>query len=309
MKHKIISTSGRVEVGELEIPPYPKLLHLDKLKIPMYAQKKINGYNVRICKYENSFVCLLRGGLIDERTTELIELNLKKELDRFFRVYPNLVICMEVFGLKTMANYKGDKDFDYSIFDIMNLNRPEKTRFLNSEVVKNICDTFNLKFIGNIGLFDDIKKLKKEMLKLDDIYEGVVLKSVNGNEILKYKWEDDEVFKDKIKKQTKLKFKESKESKIVSHFIQGYSEPKLGLNEGISGSEFKEYQKMLESLSFTDKKGLGVKAVRISDYLMKLIKSKGDFDEKLLKKIEKVFKQNIGKYVQKVIKSEIYKQV
>ena len=47
-KHKILSTSGRVNVGELEIPPYPKILHLNKLEMPMYAQRKINGFNLRI---------------------------------------------------------------------------------------------------------------------------------------------------------------------------------------------------------------------------------------------------------------------
>ena len=309
MKHKIISTNGRVKVGDLEIPPYPKLLHLNKLECPMYAQRKINGYNLRICKFEKEFVCLLRGGLVDESTTELVEVNLKKKLDRLFRVYPRLVVCMEITGSETMANYKGDKEFDYSVFDMMNLDRPDKTRFLNSEVIGNICNTFKLNFIGNLGLYEDIKKLNVKMLNLEDEYEGVVLKSVNGNEILKYKWEDNKLFKDKIKKQTRIKLKDSKEVKIVSHFMQGYSEPKLGLKEGISVKEFKIYQDMLEKLSFTDKKGLGVKAIKISDYLMGCIESKGEFDEKLLDKIEKAVKKNIGKYVKKVIKSEIYKQV
>lgn len=306
-QHKILSTSGRVKVDELEIPPYPKLLHLNKLESPMYAQKKINGYNLRICSFEKEFVCLLRGGLVDPKTTELVELNLKRKLERLFRVYPRLVLCMEITGSETMSNYKGDKEFDYSVFDIMNLDRPEKTRFLSSEVVKGICEKFDLTFVGNLGLYEDIKKLRIKMHNLDDKYEGVVLKSVNGNEILKYKWEDDEIFKDKIKKQVKLKFRESKEAQIVSHFMQGYSEPKLGLNEGISGKEFKIYQDMLEKLSFTDKKGLGVHAIKISDYLMGSIETKGNFDEKLLGRIEKIFKKNIGKYVHKVIKSEIYK--
>ena len=307
MKPQIISTNGRVKLGELEIPPYPKLLHLNKLENPMYAQKKINGFNLRVAKNEKGFICLLRGGIVDQKTSELVELNLKKKLDRFFRVYPNLVLCMEIIGIKTMSNYKGDKDFDYSVFDIMNLNRPEKTRFLNSKVVGNICNTFNLQFVGNLGLFEDINKLNRKMLKLDTSFEGVVLKSVNGNEILKYKWEDNELFKDKIVKLTKLKFKESNEDKIVAHFIQGYGQKSLGLYEGINSEEFKKYQDMLEKLSYTDKKGLGVHAKKITEYLMKLIMSKGEFDDKVLKKIEKIFKKQIGKYVQKVIKSEIHK--
>jgi hypothetical protein len=304
MREEIISVAGRVKMGKVIIPPYPKILHLAKLEHPMFAQKKIDGFNIRIAKIEREWVAFLRGGLIDKKTNELIKENIGKELERFFRVYPNLVLCMEVIGKKTMSNYKGNKDFDYFVFDIMNLNRPEKTRFLNSEIVSGICGTFKLNFVGNLGLFEDLKKLKEQMLELPGYCEGVVLKSVDGNEILKYKWEDDPLFfKDRIKIKRKGIYKPRPEEDIVSHFFQGYEQTELGLKKGFTDKEFKEYLNLVEKIFSGSKEDIGKKSDRVVKWLMELISKKGKFDKDMLGKIEKEFKKKIGKEVSKALKN------
>ena len=204
---------------------------------------------------------------------------------------------------KTMANYKGDKDFDYFVFDIMNLNRPEKTRFLNAEVVENLCKTFDLKFIGNLGLFDDLEELKKEMKKLPDYCEGVVLKSLDGNTILKYKWEDSpKDFKDKIKKAA-VKVKELKPEYVVfDHFMQGYAEPELGLKAGFSDKEFKEYLNLIEKAGIGNKEDIAKKVNRVVNWIVEKLSAKGDFDDKMLQKLEKVARKRITKEIWKKLK-------
>jgi len=303
MRAEILSSLGRVKVGEAVIPPYPKLLHLAELKAPMFAQQKINGYNVRVAKVGKDWAAFLRGGLVDEKTNALLKENIGRNLERFFRVYPNLVLVMEVIGRNTMANYKGDKDFDYFVFDIMNLNRPEKTRFLNAEVVENLCKTFDLKFIGNLGLFDDLEELKKEMKKLPDYCEGVVLKSLDGNTILKYKWEDSpKDFKDKIKKAAE-KVKELKPEYVVfDHFMQGYAEPELGLKAGFSDKEFKEYLNLIEKAGIGNKEDIAKKVNRVVNWIVEKLSAKGDFDDKMLQKLEKVARKRITKEIWKKLK-------
>jgi len=305
MRAEIISSLGRVKVGDTIIPPYPKLLHLVKLEEPMFAQQKINGYNVRVAKVDKDWVAFLRGGLIDEKTNNLIRENIGKKLERFFRVYPNLVLVMEVVGKNTMSNYKGDKDFDYFVFDIMNLRRPEKTRFLNAEVVENLCKTFDLNFIGNIGLFSNLKKLKKEMKKLPEYCEGVVLKSVDGNKILKYKWEDcPEEFKDRIKKVIKKVPKSRPENVILDHVLQGYAEPELGLKAGFTDKEFKEYLDLVERACIGTREDISKKTARVVNWFMERLKVKGDFDSEMLKKLEKAVKKRIGQEIGKKFKKQ-----
>jgi len=303
MREEILSSQGRVKVGEIVIPPYPKLLHLCELEQPMYAQPKVDGYNVRIAKTGRNWTAFLRGGMIDKKTNELVGKYLGEKLERFFRVYPDLVLVTEIIGMETMANYKGDKEFDYFVFDIMNLKRPEKTRFLNAEVVKNICKTFDLNFIGNLGLFSDLKKLKREMKKLPEHYEGVVLKSVDGNIIYKFKWEDDrEYFKDRVKEKKRFTWKPKPEEIIINHLMQGYAEPELGLKSGFTDKEFKEYLKLLELLGQGSKEDIGKKADRIVDWLMEVVERKGKFDDKFKECLRKEFKKRVGKEIGKRLK-------
>lgn len=299
MRAEVLSSLGRVKVGSVVIPPYPKLLHLAELKEPMYAQPKINGYNVRVAKVDKGWVAFLRGGMIDEKTNQLLHENVGRSLERFFRVYPNLVLVMEIIGKNTMSNYKGSKDFDYFVFDIMNLKRPEKTRFLNAEIVERLCETFGLNFVGNLGLFNDAKELKREMRKLPDWYEGVVLKSVDGNRILKYKWEDCSEFESRVKKVVK---KLKPEYVVFDHFMQGYAEPELGLKAGFSDKEFKEYLNLIEKAETANKEDLGKRVSRVVSWIMGKLAAKGNFDDKMMKKLEKVARKRITKEIWKKLK-------
>jgi len=314
MEIKILSSLGSVEINGRVIPPYPKLIHLTKFEEEMEAQLKINGYNVRIARINKDWIAILRGGLIDKKTNELLRENFSEKLNKFFQENQNKVLCVEVIGRNTMATYKGEKNIDFFVFDVMDLDREEGKRFLSPIEVEKICKKYNFQFIPRLGKFRDKRELEQELLKVDPVfertknnniipkYEGVVLKSLDGNKIIKYKWEDnEELFKDKIppKKEQKV---ESKAATIVGHFFQGYGEPELSLNEGISPSEMKEYEKKIESLSRVEIKEIGKKVEEITDWVMDLLKTKGSFDPQTLDEIRKEIKRKIGKEVSKILR-------
>lgn len=303
IESKVLSSNGRALVKDLIIPPYPEMLHALGLEEEMVAQLKVNGYNVRLIKVDNLLIPLLRGGALDKKTFELIQSHLAQEFDSFFEENPKKVLCLEIIGKKTMANHKGDKDIDYFIFDIMDLEKEEEERFLPFSQVSGLCQKHRLNLIGSLGQFNSFPDLNKKLLIIPPIYEGVVLKSLDGKRIVKYKWEDNsELFKAKIPPKEEKTFVESEEARTVAHFFQGYGEKELGLEKGLTQEELKEYERLVERLGFVERDKLGEEVNQIVSFLMEKIKEKGAFSEEMKKKIEKEFKVKVGKEVGKLLR-------
>ncbi len=302
MEYEILSTGGKVRIinnGEEKIvPKYPKLLHLKEINKKFYVQRKIDGYNVRIVLVGNEIFTLLRGGMPHEETKKLI--SKFKEIENFLKKNKDLILCCEIIGKKTMANYKGNEDVKYFVFDIMRYDGS----FLTQEEVEKLCKEYKLNYIGNEGIvsnFEELNKIAKKLPGEKEGIEGVVVKSLDGKEIYKYKWKDnEELFKDKIVKRAKQK-KEKVEKIIVSHFLQGYEEKELGLNEGISKDEFEKYQEMLNE-EIENIEELKRQVNKIVSFLMNCISKKGNFNEELKKKIEKEFRGLVSNKLFKLLK-------
>lgn len=312
---EILSTNGRVKLSKrgktIEVLGYPKMLHLSKdakLEKEMVVQPKIDGYNVRILLFEGEIVTLLRGGAIDQKTQEIIIGAFGEKLREFFRANPDKVLCVEVVGKKTMASYKGDADADFHVFDIFVLGDESDLRFLDAAKCRTLCGQFGFKFVDTFGPTRDMSFVNDTITsfserlpdkKLAGGLEGAVLKSVDGSERWKYKWEDNPgLFADKIKPEKERK-PEPPESRIVAHFLQGYPEPELGLAGAMSGDEFKAYQSKLEELEMacTSREKIGDASAQIVSWLMDSIKQKGNFPLEMLEKLERQFRQVVGRKV------------
>lgn len=312
---EILSTNGRVRLSKdgktLEVLGYPKMLHLSKdakLEKEFVVQPKIDGYNVRILLFGEEIVTLLRGGVIDPKTQELIVGNFGGKLEKFFQAHPELVLCVEVIGKKTMGGFKGEVDVDFHVFDIFALGDESESRFLDANKCRALCEQFGFRFVDTFGptremafVNDTITSFPERLSdkKLAGGLEGAVLKSVDGAERWKYKWEDNPgLFGDKIKPE-KEKKPEPPESRIVAHFLQGYPEPELGLAGAMSGDEFKAYQARLEELEMacTSREKIGGASAQIVSWLMESIKLKGDFPPEMLEKMERQFRQVVGRKV------------
>ncbi len=311
---KILSINGRVRVLNTEIPPYPKLLHLVKLNQEMLAQNKVNGYNVRLAFIPelNNFVAILRGGYICAKTTLLLREAYASLFLTFFKDHPSKVLVMEVLGKKSLANihvdyYKenyGFEDIGFFIFDIMDLEKPEKDRFLSTQEVKRYCEAYNFPLIPDVGIVQTITELNQRLQKLPPVFEGAVLKTLDGKERWKYRFDQHpELFPDKIPK--KEKRVSSPASIIVSHFFQGYGEPQLGLASGISQVELNAYQQKLDdakALIAQDRSQVGAQSNSLVAFLMDLITSHGTFDQDQLQAIKKIIKKRVASNISKILR-------
>ena len=311
---EILSTNGKVRLLGVEIPPYPKLLHLSSLDRKMLAQKKVNGYNVRLTYIPKlkDFIAVLRGGYVCAKTTVMLRKHFSELFMRFFRDHPRKVLCMEILGRKSLANlhtdyyqeHYGFGDIGYFVFDIMDMEKPEGVRFTPFGELEKTCKKYGLQLIPVIGVFDSIESLNRELQQLPPVFEGAVLKGLDGREIMKYRFDDrPDLFADKIPKREKRQV--PPEESIVAHFFQGYEEAELGLDSGITQEEMKEYQQMLDEMKkviVKDRSRISEESERVAAFLLKTIKEHGTFDEKMLPKIEKLLKQKVGSQVGKILR-------
>ena len=311
---EILSTTGRVRLLGIEIPPYPKLLHLSTLNKKMIAQRKINGYNVRLTYISklNNFIAILRGGYVCAKTTFMLRKHFSELFMNFFMENPKKILCTEALGKKSFANlhinyYKehyGFEDIGYFVFDIMDMEVPEDKRFIPFEEVEKICKKYNLEVIPIIGIFESIEELNKKLQEISSVFEGAVVKSLDGREIMKYRFDNrPDLFADKIPKREKRE--KPSEEIIVAHFFQGYEEAELGLDSGVTQEEMNKYQQMLDEMKkviMKDKSKIGEESDKIVDFLMKSINEHGTFEEELLKKIEKLFRKKVGSQVGKILR-------
>lgn len=313
MECEVLSGRGRVKLihegKELIVPPYPKLMHPpQELPSEAVAELKWDGYNVRTLRFDGEIVSLLRGGRIDEKTAKMIKEFYGDNILRFFEKHPNLILCGEVIGKKTMAGYK-NVEFDYLIFDIMDLKKEEEERFLGLHEKLKLISDYGFHYVGNIGIFKDLKTLMEEMKKLpptSEGIEGVVVKTIDGKNIFKLRYDMHlDIFSDKIVGKDKKIHKRKEDEEIFVHFIQGYPEEELGLKRGISPKEFNKLEGMIESLySLKSKEEIISKSKEITEYMYSLLLESGDFDEEMQKKLYSEVKRYVGKHVGKAIKKK-----
>ena len=151
----------------------------EQFEAPFWVEEKVDGYNVRIFKYGDSYYALSRGGFICPFTTDRLPdlLDLKILDDN-----PELVICAEVAGpenpyIEEHPPYVKE-DVQLFIFDFMKKNSQE---FLSHEEKMELIKRYNLPSVNVVGKFtsseEDIKKIKEILKKFNDEgREGVVFK-------------------------------------------------------------------------------------------------------------------------------------
>ncbi len=148
-----------------------------------FAEEKMDGYNVRTVMIEGKIISLTRGGLVCEYTTSRIKKTIN---EKFFKDYPELMLCGEVVGMQNPyqeKSYPEARDFGYFIFDIRNrtTNKPLK----HSEKIR-MLEEYGLKGVRVFGEFNNGKDILNLVRKIGaEGREGVVLKTEEGK-MLKY---------------------------------------------------------------------------------------------------------------------------
>lgn len=151
----------------------------EQFEAPFWVEEKVDGYNVRIFKYQDGYYALSRGGFICPFTTDRLPdlINLKVLDDN-----PDLVICAEVAGPENpyIEEYPPyvKEDVQLFVFDFMKKNSQE---FLSHEEKMELIRKYNLPSVEVVGRFttseEDIRKIKEILKRFNEEgREGVVFK-------------------------------------------------------------------------------------------------------------------------------------
>lgn len=186
-----VLTAGRVLWG------YPHIKRIFDLKdglkknidVPaLYAEEKIDGFNIRIASIKKEVFAFSRGGFLDSFVTEKAR---DAGMADYFRENPGHVLCAEMVGNTPYTAPTDRFDVKMFVFDIDSGDGtyiPPRERY-------GLLKDHGIKGAPRLGRFkgDDYKGLARLALRLNKgRKEGMVLKSEDRKRIVKYvtPWSD-----------------------------------------------------------------------------------------------------------------------
>lgn len=149
---------------------------------PVWAEEKVDGYNVRIFRVGACLLALTRGGFACPFTTD----RLPDLLDpAIFDDHPDLVVCAEVAGPETPYMEGGPpfiaEDVELFVFDLMRWDRPG---FLPQAQKHRLLERYGLPAVAMYGRYDhrDLSGIQQLLVRLNEEgREGVVFKEEAGD--------------------------------------------------------------------------------------------------------------------------------
>lgn len=176
---------GTAVFGETVIDGYPHIGRVFALEAglkahfeaPVWAEEKINGYNVRIARIGDQVVALTRGGFVCPFTTDRLADLMPLDI---FRAEPDKVVCAEIAGpdnpyLESTPPFVAD-DVQLFVFDLMTRG---KAGFLPYREKQAYLDRYGLPPAPRHGYFqiDEIEQISAVILRLHEEWrEGLVFK-------------------------------------------------------------------------------------------------------------------------------------
>ncbi len=148
----------------------------------LYAEEKIDGFNVRIALVDGRIYGFSRGGFLDAFVTEKAR---GLGLDGFFKENPGHVLCGEMIGNTPYTDPTDDFDVMLFVFDI---DRGDGS-YLPCDERYAMLKKHNIKSAPVLGRFrsDDYEGLRNLIVSLNKgRKEGMVLKSTDRKNVVKY---------------------------------------------------------------------------------------------------------------------------
>lgn len=173
-------------------PKVPRTLVIDpgvpeRFDGQIAVEEKLNGYNVRIARIEGRTLAFTRSGIVCPYTSWLAD---GLGLEGFFEDHPERMLCMEAIGPEnpyTAHDYPGVDSIALRAFDVRHRETGEP---LSVRERRELCEEYG---IGQTPLFgthdpeEAVRELPAIIEALDEEgREGVVMKSLDGSEQLKY---------------------------------------------------------------------------------------------------------------------------
>ncbi|MEW6721797.1 MAG: RNA ligase [Candidatus Micrarchaeota archaeon] len=148
----------------------------------IYAEEKIDGFNVRIALLGKKICAFSRGGFLDLFVTEKAR---GMKLERFFRDYPDSVLCAEMLG-NTPYTEPADK-FDVRLF-VFDIDAGDGS-YLPCEEKYKLLKKYGIESPPVLGKFSsgDYEGLRRLAVSINKARkEGMVLKSADRGKAVKY---------------------------------------------------------------------------------------------------------------------------
>ncbi|MCK8514964.1 RNA ligase [Methylonatrum kenyense] len=177
------------------VPGYPSIGRIQSLEAGLprqfrerfWAEEKIDGFNVRILRYEDTLYAFSRGGFVCPFSVDRVPEFLDPAV---FDAEPGLILCAEIAGPDTPylegSTPRVAQDVSLFVFDMMRLGLPG---FLAQADKFTLLEKYALPAAPVHGQFgaDDTEALGRLILRLDaEGAEGLVLKTDDGRERAKY---------------------------------------------------------------------------------------------------------------------------
>ena len=193
---------GDIPRGSVQLPDgrllygYPRIgriLHLAQgLRAhfgeePFWAEEKVDGYNVRVIRWQGKLLAFTRGGFPCPYTTDRVRRWLP---DAPFREDPELVLCLEVAGPETPYTDASPPfvraDAKPFAFDAMRIGRPG---FVSRTAFYAMMERYAIPSVQRLGRFcaQDAKALHAILARYEqEGREGIVFKDETGARMVKY---------------------------------------------------------------------------------------------------------------------------
>ena len=179
---------GTAIIGERVIWGYPHIKRIfvlgkgleRNIKGMIYAEEKIDGFNVRIANVDGKTYAFSRGGFLDSFVTEKAR---EMGLDGFFRDHPSYVLCGEMIGNTPYT--APSKDFDVRLF-VFDVDTGDGS-YLSPQKKYDLLKKYGINCVPKLGKCKDqeeAKKLIRAMIKGKK--EGLVFRGDDGKSIVKY---------------------------------------------------------------------------------------------------------------------------
>lgn len=154
----------------------------------LYAEEKIDGFNVRVAFLGGEVFAFSRGGFLDSFVTEKAR---DMGLEKYFRAHPEHVLCGEMVGNTPYTPPAGEFDVRLFVFDI----DMGDGSYMPCRERHALLKRYGIVPAPLLGRFksDDYAGLRKLALSLNKARrEGMVLKSEDRAEAVKYvtPWSD-----------------------------------------------------------------------------------------------------------------------
>ena len=189
---------GTIVLPDRVLPIYPSIGRIFMLEAGLrrnfsgriYAEEKIDGYNVRLARIGERIFPFTRGGYICPFTLD--RLNDLGDFTEFFDAHPDRILCAETAGPGAPYNNvpvrSVSEDVRLFVFDVL---QPGASGFLPLRERDQILERFALPRAPLLGVFSagesDLKNIRKEITRLHrEGGEGIVFKPPGEGVRVKY---------------------------------------------------------------------------------------------------------------------------